>query len=167
MDSGKWRTNILTQSQVNQWLMEEIDKALNVGLKVPVERIDKHVKLTNAFNTLGTCRRINGNFSIRVSNNIINEKDIRNTLMHEILHTIDGCFNHGNKFISCGNLINDCYYGYNIKRCNCVEKKEVEYKYRAVCNGCGQEIKRMKRSNFIKYMEHYKCGKCDGKFQLI
>lgn len=102
----------------------------------------------------------------------LNEDIIKNTIMHEIIHCFPYCNNHGQEFKKYANYINK-KLGYNVARTGNVKEdyeksnipyKEKEYKYKIICEKCGQEIyrNRLNRNLFKKY----RCGKCGGKLKL-
>lgn len=104
----------------------------------------------------------------------LEDKLIKNTIMHEIIHCFPRCNNHGETFKKYASYINQ-NLNYNItrvgdkkedfKKSNLdFDENENNYKYKIVCQECGQLIlrKRLQR-NFIK---KYRCGKCGGKLEL-
>ena len=68
-------------------------------------------------------------FSINISERLlrddITDNACKNTIMHEILHTCENCFNHGSEWKRMAELINDCYFFYNIKRTTSSEEKGI------------------------------------------
>jgi len=124
----------------------------------------------------GKCHRVApGLYDIQI-NELLLVKDkgheAMTTVLHEMLHTVKGCFNHGPKWKELADLVNKNYH-YNIKRTtSCDEKGIKEDDFRKVryileCQGCGYKIKRTKKSKIIKNPEHYLCGKCRGKLKRI
>ena len=99
---------------------------------------------------------------------------IKNTIIHELIHCIPYCNNHGIEFKKYAKLINN-KYGYDISRVG-DKKKDYEksnleysegqkYNYRVVCKGCKQEFYRQRiNKNFAK---KYICGKCKSKFEVV
>ena len=103
----------------------------------------------------------------------LEEDIIKNTIIHEIIHCLPNCNNHGEVFKKYANYINN-KLGYNISRLG--NKKEdyikskieynenEEYNYHIMCTNCGQEFFRKRlNKNFIR---KYRCGKCGGKFKI-
>ena len=99
---------------------------------------------------------------------------IKNTIMHEIIHCLPYCNNHGKEFKKYANLIN-INYGYNISRVgnkkddfdksNIEFQEKTNYKYKIICKNCGQKFYRQRlNKNFIR---KYRCGKCGGKFKVL
>lgn len=131
----------------------------------------KEIKVNNrAKNRLGICRRINGEYIIEISDILLSNnvplKSLKQTILHELLHTCDGCMNHKEKWKRYANIVNK-KYGYNISRVTNmreigidIDNIDLGYKYKATCKCCGQVIKRKRKSDFIKHPNFYTCGKC-------
>lgn len=104
----------------------------------------------------------------------LDEKIIKNTIIHELIHCIPYCNNHGAEFKKYANYINS-KLGYNISRLgnkkedfeksNVKYNEEELYKYKIRCIKCGQEFLR-KRLN-TNFSRKYRCGKCGGKLEVI
>jgi len=103
----------------------------------------------------------------------LEDKIIKNTIMHELIHCIPYCNNHGTEFKKYANMIN-LKYNYNISRVgdkkkdfekSNIEFKETEkYNYKITCKGCKQVFYRQRlNKNFTK---KYICAKCGGKFKI-
>ena len=98
---------------------------------------------------------------------------IKNTIMHELIHCIPYCNNHGEEFKKYANLIND-RYGYNVSRVgnkkedfekSSIEYNEIpKYNYKIICKGCNQEFYRQRLNRNI--IKHYICAKCGNKFEV-
>lgn len=96
---------------------------------------------------------------------------IKNTIMHEIIHCLPECNNHGEVFKKYANYINS-KLDYNISRVgnkqedyeksNIKYKEEIQkYNYIVKCNRCGQVFYRQRLiKNFVK---KYRCGICRRK----
>lgn len=113
---------------------------------------------------------------IEVSNWVmkLNDDIIKNTIMHELIHCIPFCNNHGSEFKKYAHYINQ-RLGYHITTKGNIKedyeasqleyKEENNYKYKIMCQNCGQIIYRKRwNSNLIK---RYRCGKCKGKLKLV
>lgn len=104
----------------------------------------------------------------------LEEKLIKNTIFHEIIHCFPFCNNHGKTFKKYAKWIED-KLGYSIQtvgnkeedyaKSNLIYQKEEEkYLYQIACQKCGIIIYRKRlRKDFIK---KYRCGKCGGKLKL-
>lgn len=100
---------------------------------------------------------------------------IKNTIMHELIHCLPYCNNHGKEFKKYAKLINE-KLGYEIQRLGNKEKdyeksnasfenEKIIYKYKIRCKNCGIIFFRQRlKKNFIR---DYRCGKCKGKLELI
>ena len=103
----------------------------------------------------------------------LDDKIIKNTIIHELIHCIPYCNDHGENFKNYAKCINE-KFGYNISRLGNKEedykKSNIEYKekdsynYIITCEECGQKIYRKRlNKNFVK---KYKCGICKSKFKV-
>lgn len=100
----------------------------------------------------------------------LDEKIIKNTIIHEIIHCFPYCNNHGEEFKKYAKYINE-NLGYNISRVGNkkkdYEKSNMEYRenirlnYIITCNKCGQVFYRNRISK--KFQNKYRCGICNGK----
>ena len=154
----------------------ELDK---IGIKYG-EIIEWSIN-TRAKKRWGQCRKIPGGYAININVILLDERNdvegLKNTIIHELLHSCKGCMNHGAEWKRLAERVKRAY-GYDIKR-TCpaagigVKKetmpvrKQVEPKYIVQCECCGQLIKRQKRSDLIKHTSLYTCGRCHGRLKLI
>ena len=103
----------------------------------------------------------------------LNDEIIKNTIIHELLHCLPDCNNHGKVFNYYSKIINQ-NLGYNISRVgNKVEDlkksnipfEEEYYKYKIRCTKCNHIYyrKRLAKNFFKKYY----CGICKGKLEII
>lgn len=103
----------------------------------------------------------------------LNEEIIKNTIIHEIIHCIPNCNNHGEEFKKYAKYINNSL-GYNISRVG--NKREdyaksnigyierENYKYSIKCINCGQSFLRKRLTR--NFTQKYRCGKCGAKFAI-
>ena len=99
---------------------------------------------------------------------------IKNTIMHELIHCIPYCNNHGTEFKKYAELLNT-NYRYDISRVGDkkkdFEKSNIEYKetkkynYKVICKGCKQEFYRQRLNR--NFTRKYRCAKCGGRFEII
>ena len=161
----------MTITKLNQMLQEAIEEVKTAGIKTG--NINPSIELTKATRQFGKCRRHGGsnNYTIYLSKYFINnpEEEIKNTLVHEVLHTVDGCMNHGAKWKGLANKINN-YYNYKISRTSSYsmseEAQQIKRQYIVKCTGCNAEIYRQKKSKLITDTHLYRCGKCKGVLEL-
>lgn len=129
---------------------------------------------TRAKNRWGQCRKTGNAYSISISNRLLQDdvSDLaaKTTIIHEILHTVEGCMNHGNKWQNVANIINR-NYGYNVKRTTSSEEKGIkttkaDYKYNVVCQKCGCTWNYNRAGYVVQHPSNYHCT-CGGKLKVI
>ena len=109
-----------------------------------------------------------GTFSIDVSEKLVengSDTGIIETILHEMLHTCKGCFNHKGLWKKYAEILNS-KFDFNIKRINSVLDKGIEdtpakiYKYTVRCPSCGKEYYYSRSCRVVKNPERYQCGHC-------
>lgn len=145
---------------------------LSLGLKTgPVASVSFNGTAKTIF---GRCRKDrSGNFHIEIMTYLNRHRsydDIQQTLMHEVIHTIKGCGNHGPRFQEVAALVND-RLGYRIATTSKLSEEAVsniDYKYLLKCGHCGAELKRYHRKPKLNSrLYHRPCGEASkGKLQL-
>ena len=169
-----------TKAQVNQWLWEERENLIAIGIPVSAE-LCPEIRFSKATSWYGQCKQSRGynerryKFVISISEYHLqsSERAIRNTLIHELLHTCPGCLNHGPKWKAYADIVQR-RFGYNITRAggdkdtdSAIEAARKENRegyqtqYLLICTGCGQEFPRYRKSNLVLHPEKYRC-KCGG-----
>ena len=172
-----------TKDQVNQWLLEEWHNLKKLGVPVSQE-ICPEIRFSKATSWYGQCqqnrvykhRRYRFGISISEYHLQSSERAVRNTLIHELLHTCQGCLNHGPKWKYYADLVQR-EMGYKILRCGGdkdrndaievarQEKRDARRpKYILICAQCGHEFQRYRKSNLVLHPEKYRC-KCGGKIK--
>lgn len=132
---------------------------------------------TRAKSRWGQCKIVNGTsiyewydkeFEINISSRIlvdeINDDKVISVIIHEILHTCEGCFNHGAKWKEYADLVNDCFSCYKIERTqsceffgfNAREERAKISTYKVQCGNCKNEFYRNRLFN----LKTCTCGKC-------
>lgn len=161
-----------TQSDLNKLLAKVIEQVESVGLKP--SPIDDTLELSNSASALGSCKKEMVGFTISISKYIKNndEKELMNTLVHEVLHAVPKCFNHGAQWRAAASLMNE-KFNYGIERlandsvANLTPQHQAVLKRYAIkCADRGQEIYRQTQSKVIKHPEMYSCG-CGGELTRI
>ena len=112
---------------------------------------------------------------IKISTWVMNLDDqiIKNTIIHELIHCIPGCNDHGEKFKAYARIINE-KLDYHIstrgnkeedyKRSNLEYKKEEKkYNYKITCDKCGQTFYRQRLQRNFEYK--YRCI-CGNRFRV-
>ena len=101
----------------------------------------------------------------------LHEKVIKNTIVHELIHCMPYCNNHGEQFKKYSEYINN-KLGYNITRIgnkkedyensNIKYNEEEKINYKIICEKCKQTFYRQRLNRYFE--QKYRCGKCGGKF---
>lgn len=127
----------------------------------------------------GYCETVGQNlFDIHIAERLlwddVDDQDTKNTLAHELLHTVEGCMNHKWYWQKLAAIIHTRMPQYVIERTLDpekigihVERKEPVYRYFFRCKGCGNEIKYQKNSKFVQHYERYYCRLCGDQFEKI
>lgn len=119
-------------------------------------------------------------YYIDISYKLVDEstpvKTLKETILHELCHTVEGGMCHTGEWKKAVAKLNN-RYGYNIKRTNSYEDKGVDREkfppkkktinYAFECCGCGYQVTRTRKSNFVEHPERYRCGICGGKFKQV
>ncbi len=103
----------------------------------------------------------------------LKEDIIKNTIIHEIIHSFPYCNNHGKEFKEYSKYINQ-KLGYNIstvgnkkedyEKSSLEYNEEKKYNYKIQCEGCGEIIYRQRYNR--GFTKKYRCGKCGSKFKV-
>ena len=151
------------------------------SIGIPVSKdIEDIVINTRAKSRFGACKVKKNklgkkSFVIEISDEVIGceTKELSTIIVHELLHTCNGCFNHGKKWKLYCDLVEDTL-GYKITRTQNYNKlgldkpeSKEEIKYIVKCKECGQEFPRKRMCNLVKYPERYRCGKCGNILYLV
>lgn len=165
--------NLTEEKRLNELLREVEEQARAVGIPISGRVLPQVAVNRRAKQRFGCCKRLsNGDIQIELSLHTLSaeEKEIKQVLAHELLHSCYGCMNHQKRWKSYAERMNRAY-GYMISRTDSVERLGIEQqkpkpKYRLVCTRCGAEITRMKRSRLITDTELYRC-RCGGELKRI
>ncbi len=162
------------QNDFDRLLLEVAAEALRAGVPIS-DRIRKKVKInTRAKSRFGMCIRENGVYTIELSAMLLTapEHSCRQTLAHELIHTCEGCNNHGPLFRAYADRMNKAY-GYAIRRTNTAEEMGVEkagtektVHYILQCESCQAQIKRSRYSSVVAHPSRYRCV-CGGRLRRI
>lgn len=88
------------------------------------------------------------------------------SMIHELIHTLPNCMNHGYDFLYAARIFMRKYPEYNITIKSdggegyIQPKKEVHYKYIITCPKCGKTYKYQRKTDAVKYpfLYHCTCG---------
>lgn len=123
---------------------------------------------TRAKHRWGLCKRNpDGSFLISISAALlidsVSDQAAKNTILHELLHTVPGCFSHTEKWLRLANKVNHRLPHYTIKRTTSAEEKGIAPgtpNYLLKCKGCGTEFGRDRLSPLVRQPEKYLCSRC-------
>lgn len=148
--------------------MEELD-----AIGIPYVKPREITVNTRAKSRWGQCRRVSKTeFTINISERILRDEvsdaATKNTVIHELLHTVDGCQNHGPKWKSLAAKVNRAYPKYNIQTSTSAQEKgiapePVVYKYIVECVDCRNKRGYERRGKVVMHPERFRCGACNGK----
>lgn len=144
-----------------------------LALGIPVSgRLLPQVQVnTRAKRRLGCCFYQGGRYWIEVSDRVLGDGALlRQTLVHELLHTCPGCRDHGKRWKAYAGLVSE-KLGFKIERTVSTGAQEgplrhEEVKYILECQSCGARIERMRMSKAVKAPWRYRC-RCGGKLRRV
>lgn len=141
---------------------------------------------TRATKRFGQAKKKNGRwYNININHWLLDDNSpqsgLENTVLHELLHTVDGCVGHTGKWLRLAKQVRDAY-GYDITRTNTAEEKlgvnaknfkreqaekrakrnankPCAYKYAVSCE-CGQEWHSQRVTKTIKIITGEIKGHC-------
>lgn len=152
------------------------------AIGIPYRTVRNWIVNTRAQCRWGLCRFVSeGVCDIQISARLLKDDvpDIstKDTIIHELLHTVKGGHTHKGKWKAYAEQVNQAYPQYTIKRTTSYEEKGVQktdrtprhydVKYEIRCTRCGGSIYRKKVSKVILRPEKFRCGKCNGKLEVI
>ena len=166
------------QEKLTKLYTKCIDELKSISIDVQKNRTIE-IKINNrSQKRYGCCKQIaKQKYIIEISEWVmdLNEDIIKNTIIHELIHCMPKCNNHGEYFKNYAKVINK-KLGYNISRTGNKKQdfsksnleyieKPINFNYKIVCENCNQTFFRQRvRKNFTK---KYRCGKCGGKFKVF
>ena len=145
----------MTESKANKLFKSTINEIKDL-IPLELNKIENSVKITNYKTSLAKCRRskLLDRYTICLSKYLLecDEKLIKETIIHELIHTLKGCFNHGYNFIRYANFIK-YKTGYNIvvKNSDPQFGQKIQKKYKITCLDCGKVFYRHRLSVYLKH----------------
>ena len=144
--------------------MKMLDE-INIPYKNPNKwRVSK--RMTRAFGQYSISKH-----EIAITDRLLDDrlpvKMLENTIIHELIHTCDGCYNHGNKFQAYAKKVNR-ELGYNISTYVSKEEsivmdaiyKPKERRYEVICPTCEHVFSYKVRGKVYQHPELYICKAC-------
>lgn len=150
---------------------------LSIGIQPG--KVNRWIVNTRAKCRWGLCKQyLPGLYDISIAERIlqdnVSDQAAKNTILHELLHTVKGCHGHKGKWKELAAKVNRLLPQYTIKRATSYEEKGLEYKpkkrtnrYAVKCTHCGKEYYREKESKLIQYPDKYRCGVCNNPLKRI
>lgn len=150
---------------------------LSIGIQPG--KVNRWIINTRAKCRWGLCKQIApGEFDISIAERLlqdnVSDQSAKNTILHELLHTVKGCHGHKGKWKDLAAKVNWRLPQYTIKRTTSCEEKGLEYKpkvrtnrYAVKCVHCGKEYYREKESKLIRHPDKYRCGVCNNYLERI
>lgn len=168
---------------LQKYAKECINDMKALGIEVP--KIQSFTVNTRAKSRFGQCQRLSGLFYININSDLLTDEcpveALKETLYHEIIHTLPKCFNHGAEFKRYAKMVNNAY-GVNVSRCSTNEEKygveyakkiearaianRIEKRYQLYCPNCCKIVadKRGQRApKWYAHSERFSCGHCKCK----
>lgn len=149
------------------------------ALKIRYRAVRNWIVGTKKKQQWGYCEMVgDGLFDIGISEQLLaddmDDQYAKNTIAHELLHTVEGCLNHKWYWNKLADAVNNRLPQYCIQRTLApeeigihVERKEPVYRYFFRCKNCGVELKYQRKCKFLEQYEKYHCSRCGGKFEPI
>lgn len=132
--------------------------------------------------TLGVCNRsrMAGFFMFTIDINPalladnVDDMEVKDTIIHEMLHTCPDCFDHGYEWKRRADRVNRML-GYHVSRTASranleaanVKVKREEFKYALECIECGSQYKYKRWGKALEMPSRYRCGKCHGDLKTV
>lgn len=154
-------TKNYTLADIRAEIEEDVDILWELGYKEVKGNIYDCEINNRALRRLGRCTRLAPRrYSISINAEYLKlaePKSVHNTIMHEVIHSLPGCMNHGSKWQKVANNVNAHYdFGKITRTHNLKEDKDYDdyikskYKYSIECQGCHSKW------NFIRKTKTYK-----------
>ena len=166
------------------FLIKQCIAKLN-ALNLPISN-DILFKTNTGFSKYGFCKKTPKGetaFVIAINKWFEDDLGLEETIMHELVHTIDGCYNHGAKFHKYAEMINQ-EYNLNIAVIGNYKLNERAYKNKGskrkvfetkdynpktmvlmYCPGCNRQF--AIKNTAIKFNSRWVCKKCNKRLLYI
>lgn len=168
-------------------------KVIDIPFSSNIIKVAANSRLSSTYGRCKRTRNSNGTFDYQIEiasfllNDNLPDKVVRSTIMHEIVHTCNGCFDHGKLFHKYGEIISDCYdveiTTYVSKECmDIVKKAGLVHKrkqpksdsWEFQCIDCNNIWRYSRKPKFCKAYEPTtmiiqgcRCPYCKGKIQML
>ena len=145
--------------------------ALLIKEKIPIsKKIAKQISINKRYKkTLATCSFNKNTYLIEINSYILtsNRKSLEEIILHELIHTIKGCFNHGKKFVKYCDIVNKKFnYNILVSFPNNIINYENMIIYKIQCQHCNKIYLSYNKTKQIKEISEYSCS-CGGNLKNI
>ena len=150
---------------------------LSIGIQPGI--VNRWIINTRAKCRWGLCTTVSpGLYNISIAERLLHDEvedqAAKDTILHELLHTVKGCRGHKGLWKELANKVNRMLPQYNIKRITSAEEKGIKIircvrtnHYTVRCVECGKEYHREKKSKLIQHPEKYRCGICSSPLERV
>ena len=134
---------------------------------------------TRAQKRWGQCKNEgHGYYSINISARLladdVDDQAAKNTILHELLHSVKGCKGHTGLWKELATKVNYRLPQYTIKRTTSCDEKGIEpvvrvktNRYAICCVDCSHEYIRERLTKIIQNPGRYRCGHCGGRLERV
>ena len=161
-----------TTEQVKNMVYYYREDMLSRGIKVGKVM---QVRFNKSPHDFGFCQKIRKGVYVITITDLALHGDIKSTVVHELIHAVDGCYNHGSKFQT---IAKELSKAYNIELGTTASSKEMEMtkeyrlskaKYVIKCtnSNCNCMIFRYRAVGVVVNPDKYKCGECGSNLLRI
>jgi len=159
-------------------LVEECTADL-LSIGIQPGKVNRWIINTRAKCRWGLCKQVApGEFDISIAACLLIDnvrvQAVKNTILHELLHTVKGCHGHKGQWKVFASRVNRMLPQYTIKRVTSCAEKGLEHtpkprtnRYAVKCTHCGKEFCREKESKIIRHPEKYRCGACGNYLERV
>ena len=151
--------------KVLERIIKEVKKELNT-MKISVDYNSKIVVSNKLTRSYGRARKLVDGHQITLSSALFKDLDkLKNTLIHEYLHTCKDCMNHGSEWKYYASMMNN-QFGYKISRVTPISEVNEDMQmeiistknYCVYCPVCGNEYYYKNKTKAVKNPRLYRCS---------
>lgn len=140
----------------------EEGRAICENLDIPIGCVTELAENPRLSATWGRCRKITQyTYKIEVKSKLLDEDVphdvLMNTMLHELIHTCNGCMNHGELFKRYAARLNRAGWYVNTyvteAELKAVPQEPTIYRYRVTCEACGKEWNYSRRGAVVRSLQ--------------
>lgn len=168
----------------NKKLLVAFDEGRKIceELNIPIGCVKTVKENSRLSSTWGRCRKVTQcTYEIEIKSRLLKDdvphEVLMNTMLHELIHTCKNCMNHGEVFKRYAARLNKV--GWDIQtyvseaEYKAVPSDPVIYRYRVICNGCGEVWNYSKRGAVVRSLQRNphsctcRCGSHDFTLETL